>query len=457
MDDTHVDIAVRWSEAGQNIPAKTEAELRRLAGAAGEAGPAVGDRMATAFARLEAREPTMVLRRTRMAIEEMAVSAVGVTGPLGRVAASFGLLAGPLGIGALLAVGAGGAIWHAIEAEADRAADNVEAAAKRMHDAMTKAVGEGFGPERRDLFEQRIAETQAQLAQIEASAVPSPVVKNVYTPYGYSSTVDTGAADARQKQIDNLKTLLGQLTASIAELDRESEKAAEAGLRKLREEFSGINVEVARWIAQPFNVGTLQGLKVPSLAQLQLDEIGRQVNLAGDKKAVDAIGISLLGVGRGETGGFLRPERADHNDERNAERLAMAIGREIGPLISLGAGIGRGSSGQAALAGLGAIGGTLSSLHHTVDGKEMALLGKAAPYVSLASGVLSGLSSIFGGGQKPKVIITAFEEEAARQIKELRSDPATTQFIIIGSTDIRSTQQALARLNRMGVISRLPR
>jgi hypothetical protein len=137
-------------------------------------------------------------------------------------------------------------------------------------------------------------------------------------------------------------------------------------------------------------------------------------------------------------------------DDRNDEKIAAAIGREIGPLISAFSGGGI----HGAVAGAGGIASTLASLNNPNTGK--ALLGTAAPWLSLAGGVLSGVSSLLGGS-KPKVIITAFEEEAARQIKELRSDPATTSYIIIGPADMRQTQQQLARLGRMGVISRLPR
>src|SRR2546422_11780119 len=89
-----VDIAVRWAEAGQDIPAKTAAHLQNLKGAAAGASGEIGDRMTQAFVRLEAREPTMVLRRARLAVEELGASAIGVQGPMGRLAAAFRMLRG---------------------------------------------------------------------------------------------------------------------------------------------------------------------------------------------------------------------------------------------------------------------------------------------------------------------------------------------------------------------------
>jgi hypothetical protein len=66
--------------------------LQDLGRSADGAGTALTDRLGSAFQHLEQREPTMVIRRVRMAVEEMSASALGATGPMGRLLASFGLL-----------------------------------------------------------------------------------------------------------------------------------------------------------------------------------------------------------------------------------------------------------------------------------------------------------------------------------------------------------------------------
>src|SRR5947207_2220713 len=107
-DNTEVSLAVRWAESGADVPARTAASLRSLSAAASEASVGVGERMAQAFQRLEAREPTMAMRRTRLAIEELSVSALGIQGPMGRLASSFALLApgGALTLGAVAGLAA---------------------------------------------------------------------------------------------------------------------------------------------------------------------------------------------------------------------------------------------------------------------------------------------------------------------------------------------------------------
>jgi len=47
----------------------------------------------------------------------------------------------------------------------------------------------------------------------------------------------------------------------------------------------------------------------------------------------------------------------------------------------------------------------------------------------IAACMLRGIGSLFGGNAKPKLIITAFEEEALRQIQELRGEPRLSVVI----------------------------
>ena len=101
--------------AGQNtaIPAlqRTGEEIAKVARGAG-AGLSPLQRLGQATARHEAREPGLVLRQLRSGVEELAASAVGASGPVGRLGASLALLlpGGGLtlvGVGAFAAVGLG--------------------------------------------------------------------------------------------------------------------------------------------------------------------------------------------------------------------------------------------------------------------------------------------------------------------------------------------------------------
>jgi hypothetical protein len=116
MPDT-VDLLVRWTEGGGDVPTRTATHLRNLKHAADEAAPSVGERMETAFQRLEAREPTMVLRRSAFALEALAASSVAASGPLGRLAATLPLLGGAWGIAAVAAFAAVGLAIRALTSD----------------------------------------------------------------------------------------------------------------------------------------------------------------------------------------------------------------------------------------------------------------------------------------------------------------------------------------------------
>lgn len=445
MPDDTVDLAVRWAESGQDVPARTVTGLRAIEAAAGGASAGVGDRLANAFARFEAREPTMVVRRTMFAFESLAASAIGASGPVGRLAATFALLGGPEGAILIAGIAAIGLAWKAMSNEAQLAADNVDAAAKRMREAIGAATKEGFGPERQQLFQQRIAEAKAELALVEASAVPAAVTRSVYTPYGYSTSTDTSAADARQAKIDNLKTLIGQLTAGLADLGREGGKAADQGLRKVREEIAGIGSEIAALVTGRISGvpldETLRGIGVPSMKDILGIPGGFTAAGVGERKRAD---MDILGPIIGKPSALAGKEalekslRGDSRDEKEMERLGAAISRGI-------ATVSRGGDP------LGAAGGVLS------QASTLKMFASAAPVLGPLGMGLSVLGSLFGGSDKPKITISAYEQQALDQMKSVVGLPVTTQVIVVGGSDMRSVQQALNNLQRLGVITRLPR
>ena len=86
-----IEFLLQWSEKGGNLPDKVKRDLDRM-GRSGHDASSVTDRLGLAFERLEKREPTFAVRRIRMAVEDLSTTAIGATGPLGRLAASFASL-----------------------------------------------------------------------------------------------------------------------------------------------------------------------------------------------------------------------------------------------------------------------------------------------------------------------------------------------------------------------------
>ncbi len=118
---------------------------------------AATNRLGLAFERLERREPTMVLRRSALAMESLAASSLGMAGPLGRLAATAPLLFGTTGF---LAVGVIGAVGGAFKALADHTAA-FGAALDKLGDSMERAQ---LGP-RADLAG-RLGEMRKQMGEL---------------------------------------------------------------------------------------------------------------------------------------------------------------------------------------------------------------------------------------------------------------------------------------------------
>lgn len=520
MSDTDVELAVRWTEAGQNIPDKTVAGLQKIKGAAGEAAPAIGDRMSQAFARLEAREPTMVLRRARMAIEEMAMSAVGATGPLGRLGATMALMGGPTTLGLVAGFAAVGLEVKSLlefNDKLDKQLVGLNTKFATLGGSISVALRQMEAMRQTDVEQPswvirllaRIGEPLPGMESDLGTAVETGFAAQMATQANTRALMDRQLDRQREERNQQatarllhhitagptpqaLQALIGQRD-NLIHLGAESGKMwAKAFLDTVRQEdpqkqlrdllaqhgtFERLGGEALQdwnkgWLAA--SAGAAPGLtpRTPlhlaprsrqfqqELPQLQTFALGGGLGEAVLGAHAD-LSLNAPAFGRSHPIGTMprhpiegserNEARIDQQNERNAERMATVIGREIGPIIALMAGGGA----RGAVAGLAGISGTLASLNDPRTGK--ALLGAAAPELSLASGVLSGLTSLLGGGgQKPKFIIASYEAEALRQMKDVRGEPLTTQVIVVGAVDMRQVQQALSRLNRIGIIPRLP-
>lgn len=506
MSDTELELAIRWSERESHIPAQVAAHLRGLGQAATAAAPEIGDRMGQAFARLEAREPTMVLRRVRFAIEEMAASAIGATGPAGRLAGSLALLmpGGAVALGAVAGLaGIGVEIKSLVEYSGQ-----LEEALQKVNTEFASLGGAGSTQLRSiEALGQREPTQPGMFGRLVARLGtagefvinhPFPGISREGGPGDQQAAIEEGMA-AQQATFDMAGNLMmrqfharqeatvkrhgeQQRRDELKQIGLEAPDRAIHDLLANRTRFQSLGAEAAAEWAKAF----LDAVKASGLGPTLREGFQPGVLGGGTRYGFQSpAGSPVRGLGETPTFGGFGPEpdrktfagidrggpgltfhdidvprarrfegkddpRAAQNAERNAERMGTVLAREIGPLIALMAGGGA----RGAVGGLSAIAGTMASLR---DAKGAAVLGSAAGPLAIASGLLGGLTALLGGGgQKPKVIITAFEEQALREIKQLRGEPLTTQIVVIGAVDMRVTQQALSRLARMGVITRLP-
>jgi hypothetical protein len=320
---------------------------------------------------------TRGIRMFESGLRSLAFQAAGTAGPVGSAVGGLLQFSGGAGlvVGASIGIGLVGAAFKEMAADAKLAADNVEAAAKRIRESIAAAAKKagGEGAEGVARFEQRIAEAQARLESLRTSPLgPQRFGATVGGLVPLGSPEEDRAADIR-----NTESLLGQLTVGLNAASKAAEEAAQRAIdsatrqadvmqmtvmireraiatgqdenttliqvaevtaraaaaaahldstqtaalvtqamrnerlkeenrvleaqRDLLQEIDQISADVSKLFATPQFQATLQSIRVPNLAQLQGAETARQVNLAGDKLAADAISRSLIGVGMGRT------------------------------------------------------------------------------------------------------------------------------------------------------------
>ena len=387
------------------------------------------------------------LRLVQTGMRTLAFEAVGLAGPLGRIAGGLLQLGGgsTLVLGAAAGLGLVGAAWKAAAAEADLASSNVEAAAARMHAAIAKALGEGFGPERRAATQAAIDEKQALLnnllmtpARIDSTLVPGAPPGQMGVP-GVRMT----PAETRKKQIDDAKTALGQLITLLAAIDRESEKAAETGLRDLRLELSGINAEIRTLVAggrpglPSFFQETLQSLRVPNFQTIML----RSQAAAGSATAMQAqrdalVRSSFLGVdffGGGPSGGAAFGRARPEKDKIDAARIAAESIAVMGAFRQGGAG--------GVLSATGSLFGELGAAK-SAGGLGLTGFGPVGIGLQVAGGVFSLLDN--SAERRHKEMMAELRKIAQRPLIE----GTTRQPIFIGSRTPEVVYEAQRRADR---------
>lgn len=97
-----IEFGVVNETGAANAAKRVRQELLNLKDGATATSGTLTDRLGAAFQRLERREPLLVMRQIRGAVDELALSAVGAAGPFGRLAFSLASLGGgPILLGAI--------------------------------------------------------------------------------------------------------------------------------------------------------------------------------------------------------------------------------------------------------------------------------------------------------------------------------------------------------------------
>src|SRR5260370_29603675 len=136
----NVQVLVQVRAAGLDQARAARDGLKELETGAGATSTRF-DQLGTAFQRFEAREPSMVVRRTALALEGLGASAVGAQGQLGRLGATFALFAGPEAAAGLAAAGLATAAYRVWTQDARDLAGQHTKLAASLHEVALKAGG----------------------------------------------------------------------------------------------------------------------------------------------------------------------------------------------------------------------------------------------------------------------------------------------------------------------------
>lgn len=513
--DANVSISINWAETGTDIPEKAKKGLGELGGAAEKAGESVGGRLGSAFARLERREPTMAVRQLRVALDELILSTVGMTGPAGRLLATFaGLgLNGPL---ALISIGALAAAYRIATTdtrELEKAHTDLAKAINAANAAHAGRIGQfgqslyggGEAPSfwhllisdndpgggmysRRETVQQQLA------SSLELRGQQAAAGRNV------------GPTSELGKHIELLRHELASLNIAIRGSTEEQKR-----LRGIAE----ANARFEMWAADFRNPGILSG-RAASLTGRRFDPFGQSFSSTRATDEIETYGFQRFGFGprpQGQNlferpgGPGLRPlgaplstdaaklgqeaaqiilsmrtpveilrkeletleaamkadataaDGAAKAHDRLKKRLEFEESQEKYGNVRIGVQAAFDAINQVRKGGisgiLGGVGSLAESSTHLMDKDMLPLLGKYAGPVGIGAMVLSGLASLFSGGQA-KVTVTDFEQQAISKLKTVRGDPLTRDIIVIAASDARGAMYDINRLAARGANPRTP-
>lgn len=272
---TSIDIGVHASDDASatfdKIGTSADHMGERLATMAGHMGDAAkrglgpgadaighfGDRFENAFERLEKREPTLLLRRVQLAMEEMGASAVGVEGPMGRLIASMALMApgSEIGFGIVAGLGAVAGEIHSVldftnslDSALERLNMKFAATVKGAGDILTTGqLGEALSPGATKEQEQAagLPEQPGLFARF-ASRIQG-IAQAAFSAHG---TEQGAMGDVEAAFVRQMESALNTINQNITRKTTERERAQDEERMKRAEEANApldrLNAEIRR-------------------------------------------------------------------------------------------------------------------------------------------------------------------------------------------------------------------
>lgn len=416
-----VEFLLKWSESGGQLPEKVKRDLDRMGQSGSQAG-SITDRLGDAFTRLEKREPTMVLRRARVAMEDLGAEALDATGPLGRFAVSLASLApgGTVGAGAIAGT-------VAIGFEIKKLIDLSGELEKQMG-AATDSIAH-FGGAGATAW----VEVRKLREQIESISQETGIFGGTFTIFGglaegERTTRATRLATAQTGEELDMRAIHHQHAETIRRHNEELQQTGEKAARETQRAFDEMTKTIVANLQRQRDIF----LRFPERLAVSTQP---PPALFGPSK------FRLNQVRDPRTGKFLYPDQTEYAanidqggrepTDSNKQDPSAIVAATFGLLASA-----RGGAGGA-LAGLGGLLGSIKGVN---------------PVIGTVLQGFGGLVSLFSGGQA-KVTISRLEEQALEQMRSVQRTPQAFSVNVIGAGD-RATKYRQGRLTQLDAVTR---
>lgn len=415
-------------------------------------------RLDVALSRFERGEASRVIRGTAMAFEHMAASAIGVEGPLGRIASQLLMFSTGAGLGATAAIAGLAAGFHVL----DQVGEKLDETLRNVNMQVATLAKADFSK-----FLIGIQDTQAKIEKLSEPSFMQNVLGTAAFIVGgkglEESVTHSFLFRGRESELAGLQTGIANQLLGVPGAREQSEQAArERKVRRNLELFNGA------YRFDPNNAfGTPTGFQLPggdfgaaARARFsgqgvllgggtsQMEQELRKI-FAGLETPIERIRHQIDLVKQAQADGLDIGEDYDRALHRLNEAMAKATARsdQLGLTIVTAvsgaiAAIASGGGAGAALGGIGSLIGAIPGPHNKLIGAGVAGLG--------------AIVSLFDHKDKtPEVIVAGYGDRALSQEQQIMSALTGALALQIGLVGVSAGNRdqviaELARSSRLG-------
>ena len=409
MTGPKVQIGVGWTEEGGQIPAEAAGKLQQLQGA---------------LQRLDAREPALAMRSLRFAIDDMAVSATGLSGPGGafvRLAATLGSFG--VGLPTMAAAIGGFAALAAVIKGQDEILKNLNTTLTETEQVLASGIPAA-------MERLRGIKIQDQLASLQAERTGD--IQRILHGFPGRTGADAEAMFMRTAQGVSITAQIENLERANARIQQDADKLRNRAGGGKRGRTPG----AASAMDDLIGIGAM-------LPEGDLDAMGLGDIPAGvsDEQATERLARQREEASRKREEQMRKAEEAARHQLTEQGHVLRRLGPAAGALLGLAGATKRGG-------GVGELVSAAGGAVAEIPGGQIAGAGLEA-----GGAVLKLLTS-----GEARMKITEYEQKALDQMKEVMQVTGSSSVNVVspGGAGLRNTIVALNRASRLDATPMLP-